>query len=101
MRQYPQAMFLGMLMAIKSSCNTTFFAVVDTPQFATPPIRCGGGKHPKLEGYPEVWRNGRESVALENDFDHLYLDFRRSMLKIVMEKNLYSKDDLKELVNCY
>ncbi|KAL8048461.1 hypothetical protein ABFX02_07G067800 [Erythranthe guttata] len=63
--------------------------------------RCRGGRHPELEGCPEILRIDSESVAQKKDFNHPYLDFRRFMLQMVMEKDLYSKDDLEELLNCY
>ncbi|XP_019186627.1 PREDICTED: transcription repressor OFP6-like [Ipomoea nil] len=46
-------------------------------------------------------RIGGESVAVEKDSDDPYLDFRHSMLQMILEKNIYSKDDLKELLNCF
>ncbi|KAH6798904.1 ovate family protein 6 [Perilla frutescens var. frutescens] len=46
-------------------------------------------------------RLGGESVAVEKDSDDPYLDFRRSMLQMILEKELYSKDELKELLNCF
>ncbi|XP_073051459.1 transcription repressor OFP7-like [Primulina eburnea] len=42
-----------------------------------------------------------ETVALEKDSDNPYLDFRQYMLKMILEKQIYSKDDLKELLNCF
>ncbi|XP_059278595.1 transcription repressor OFP6-like isoform X2 [Lycium ferocissimum] len=46
-------------------------------------------------------RIGDESVAVEKDSDDPYLDFRQSMLQMILEKEIYSKDDLKELLNCF
>nr|GMC82501.1 transcription repressor OFP6-like [Ipomoea batatas]GMC89402.1 transcription repressor OFP6-like [Ipomoea batatas] len=46
-------------------------------------------------------RFGGESVAVEKDSDDPYLDFWHSMLQMILEKNIYSKDDLKELLNCF
>lgn len=46
-------------------------------------------------------RIGGESVAIEKDSDDPYLDFRQSMLQMILEKEIYSKDDLKELLNCF
>ncbi|EYU29363.1 hypothetical protein MIMGU_mgv11b021632mg, partial [Erythranthe guttata] len=63
--------------------------------------RCRGGRHPEFEGCPEILIIGSESVALKKDSDHPFLDFRRFMLQMIMEKYLYSKDDLEELFNCY
>ncbi|CAI9097637.1 OLC1v1034110C1 [Oldenlandia corymbosa var. corymbosa] len=44
---------------------------------------------------------GGESVAVEKDSDDPYLDFRQSMLQMILENEIYSKDDLKELLNCF
>ncbi|CAA0818804.1 Ovate family protein [Striga hermonthica] len=41
------------------------------------------------------------SVAVEKDSDDPYLDFRRSMLQMILEKEIYARDDLKELLSCF
>ncbi|CAL1360446.1 unnamed protein product [Linum trigynum] len=46
-------------------------------------------------------RLGGESVAVEKDSDDPYLDFRQSMLQMILEKQIYSRDDLRELLNCF
>ncbi|KAL4340507.1 hypothetical protein GQ457_08G011810 [Hibiscus cannabinus] len=46
-------------------------------------------------------RVGGESLAVEKESDDPYLDFRYSMLQMILEKEIYSKDDLKELLNCF
>ncbi|XVE61417.1 hypothetical protein DITRI_Ditri06bG0038100 [Diplodiscus trichospermus] len=46
-------------------------------------------------------RVGGESLAVEKDSDDPYLDFRHSMLQMILEKEIYSKDDLRELLNCF
>ncbi|KAL1549269.1 transcription repressor OFP6-like [Salvia divinorum] len=46
-------------------------------------------------------RIGGSSVAVEKDSDDPYLDFRQSMLQMILEKEIYSKDDLKQLLNCF
>ncbi|CAN4089612.1 unnamed protein product [Withania somnifera] len=51
-----------------------------------------------VQGFGRV---GGESVAVEKDSDDPYLDFRQSMLQMILEKEIYSKDDLKELLNCF
>ncbi|KAL3530342.1 hypothetical protein ACH5RR_009664 [Cinchona calisaya] len=42
----------------------------------------------------------RESVAIVKDSEDPYHDFRQSMLQMVLEKEIYSKDDLQELLKC-
>ncbi|XP_047312041.1 transcription repressor OFP6-like [Impatiens glandulifera] len=51
-----------------------------------------------VQGFGRV---GGESVAVEKDSDDPYLDFRRSMMRMIVEKEIYSKDDLRELLNCF
>ncbi|PRQ44081.1 putative transcription factor OFP family [Rosa chinensis] len=46
-------------------------------------------------------RVGGESVAVEKDSGDPYLDFRHSMLQMILENEIYSKDDLRELLNCF
>lgn len=46
-------------------------------------------------------KTGREGVAVEKDSDDPYLDFRHSMLQMILENEIYSKDDLRELLNCF
>lgn len=40
-------------------------------------------------------------MAVEKDSDDPYLDFRRSMLQMILENEIYSKDGLRELLNCF
>ncbi|KAJ4724914.1 Transcription repressor like [Melia azedarach] len=42
-----------------------------------------------------------DSIAVVKDSNDPYQDFRHSMLQMIMEKEIYSKDDLKELLNCF
>lgn len=46
-------------------------------------------------------RAGGEGVAVEKDSEDPYLDFRQSMLQMIMENEIYSKDELRELLNCF
>ncbi|OMO82531.1 hypothetical protein CCACVL1_11933 [Corchorus capsularis] len=52
----------------------------------------------KVKGLGRV---GGESLAVEKDSDDPYLDFRHSMLQMILENEIYSKDDLRELLNCF
>ncbi|KAL9676207.1 hypothetical protein QQ045_004420 [Rhodiola kirilowii] len=40
-------------------------------------------------------------TAVEMDSNDPYLDFRQSMLQMIIEKEVYLKDDLRELLNCF
>ncbi|KAK1429262.1 hypothetical protein QVD17_11468 [Tagetes erecta] len=46
-------------------------------------------------------RIGGNSLAVEKDSDDPYVDFRESMLQMIMEKQIYGRDDLRELLNCF
>ncbi|XP_076883419.1 transcription repressor OFP6-like [Bidens hawaiensis] len=46
-------------------------------------------------------RLGGNSLAVEKDSDDPYVDFRESMLQMITEKEIYGKDDLRELLNCF
>ncbi|KAD5508520.1 hypothetical protein E3N88_16223 [Mikania micrantha] len=46
-------------------------------------------------------RIGGNSLAVEKDSDDPYVDFRDSMLQMIMEKEIYRRDDLRELLNCF
>ncbi|KAL9294760.1 Transcription repressor OFP6 [Arabidopsis thaliana] len=41
------------------------------------------------------------AVAVEKDSDDPYLDFRQSMLQMILENHIYSKDELRELLQCF
>ncbi|CAL5207441.1 unnamed protein product [Lathyrus oleraceus] len=55
-------------------------------------------KSSPLKGFGRV---GNEGVAVEKDSDDPYLDFRHSMLQMILENEICSKDDLRELLNCF
>ncbi|KAI5666929.1 hypothetical protein M9H77_16782 [Catharanthus roseus] len=42
-----------------------------------------------------------DSVAVVTDSDDPYEDFRQSMLQMILEKEIYTKDELQELLNCF
>jgi len=46
-------------------------------------------------------RAGKEGVAVEKDSDDPYLDFRHSMLQMILENEIYSKQDLRDLLSCF
>ncbi|XP_006292926.2 transcription repressor OFP6 [Capsella rubella] len=41
------------------------------------------------------------AVAVEKDSDDPYLDFRQSMLQMILENQIYTKDELRELLQCF
>ncbi|KAD7478197.1 hypothetical protein R6Q59_007652 [Mikania micrantha] len=77
--------------ASTSSTTTTLSAyTLDT----TTPVRSWRA----VQGFGWV---GGNSLAVEKDSSDPYVDFRDSMLLMIMEKEIYRKDDLQELLNCF
>ncbi|KAL3642707.1 hypothetical protein CASFOL_013522 [Castilleja foliolosa] len=74
--------------------TTNFSSAIDTPSDTDSDIR-------SLRAVQGFGRIGGESVAVEKDSDDPYLDFRQSMLQMILEKEIYAKEDLKELLNCF
>ncbi|QCD98097.1 Ovate protein family [Vigna unguiculata] len=76
--------------------NTTFSPYVDSSHFSdsescVKAARTVGG----------LGRAGKEGVAVEKDSDDPYLDFRHSMLQMILENEIYSKQDLRDLLSCF
>ncbi|XP_054791760.1 transcription repressor OFP6-like [Prosopis cineraria] len=46
-------------------------------------------------------RVGGQGVAVEKDSDDPYLDFRHSMLQMILENEIYAADDLRKLLQCF
>ncbi|KAL7594542.1 transcription repressor OFP6 [Lactuca sativa] len=51
-----------------------------------------------VQGFGKI---GGNSLAVEKDSDDPYVDFRDSMLQMIMEKEIYGREDLRELLNCF
>ncbi|KAL3518603.1 hypothetical protein ACH5RR_021192 [Cinchona calisaya] len=43
----------------------------------------------------------RDTVAIVKDSNDPYQDFRQSMIQMILEKEIHSGDDLKELLDCF
>ncbi|KAK3025890.1 hypothetical protein RJ639_041687 [Escallonia herrerae] len=86
-----------------SSWYTTATATAFSPNTATPSDYYSD-MEPDIKSLRAVQGFGRiggDSLAVEKDSDDPYLDFRHSMLQMILEKEIYSKDDLRELLNCF
>ncbi|KAK3443742.1 hypothetical protein EUGRSUZ_B03818 [Eucalyptus grandis] len=75
---------------------------------ATPPRLFPGGDHhrddkPAADVVYVVspCRKITNSVAMAKESEDPYEDFKRSMLQMVFEKEIHSKSDLRELLNCF
>ncbi|XP_051131406.1 transcription repressor OFP6-like [Andrographis paniculata] len=79
--------------------TTTFSSAVETPTACySSDTESDVRSLRAVQGFGRV---GGASVAVEKDSDDPYLDFRQSMLQMILEREIYSKDDLKELLNCF
>ncbi|KAF1002043.1 hypothetical protein AG4045_005642 [Apium graveolens] len=58
-------------------------------------------ENPHIKAVQGVRKLGIQSVAVEKDSDDPYLDFRQSMLEMILENEIYCEDDLKELLDCF
>ncbi|TXG58169.1 hypothetical protein EZV62_015998 [Acer yangbiense] len=78
---------------------TTFSISPNIDDDTTPPHNYWDSQPTRpVRGFGRV---GGESLAVEKDSDDPYLDFRHSMLQMILEKEIYNKEDLKELLNCF
>ncbi|KAJ6756111.1 TRANSCRIPTION REPRESSOR OFP7-RELATED [Salix purpurea] len=77
---------------------STFSPSMDTPPYFSSDTDNSRVCPATVRGFGRV---GAESVAVEKDSDDPYLDFRQSMLQMVLEKQIYSKDDLRQLLDCF
>ncbi|KAL6521184.1 hypothetical protein OROGR_017753 [Orobanche gracilis] len=78
--------------------NNTFSSAVDTPPQASSDTESDIRSLRAVQGFGRI---GGASVAVEKDSDDPYLDFRQSMLQMILEKEIYARDDLKELLDCF
>ncbi|KAI4348911.1 hypothetical protein L6164_009575 [Bauhinia variegata] len=76
---------------------TTFSPYVDSSQLSD--TECYVKKSSRT--VTGLGRAGGDGVAVEKHSDDPYLDFRHSMLQMILENEIYSKDDLRELLNCF
>ncbi|KAK9921410.1 hypothetical protein M0R45_029921 [Rubus argutus] len=80
-----------------SSTTTTFSPYTDDYASFSDHDTFGKSATP-VKGFGRI---GGDSVAVEKDSGDPYLDFRHSMLQMILENEIYSKDDLRELLNCF
>ncbi|GFQ05752.1 transcription repressor ofp6 [Phtheirospermum japonicum] len=78
--------------------STTFSLNID----ASPAARCCP-EHTKCSktvsaaACPKI----HDSLAVVKDSDDPYQDFRQSMLQMIFEKEIYSRNDLQQLLDCF
>lgn len=58
--------------------------------------------NPKNTKFPSPkWTKIEDSIAVVKESNDPYQDFRQSMLQMIVEKQIYSKEDLQELLSCF
>ncbi|ERN16181.1 hypothetical protein AMTRI_Chr11g95610 [Amborella trichopoda] len=69
---------------------------------ASPQIRHLLPEHDYMSGENREsgWRIG-ESVAVVTTSENPYIDFSRSMVQMIVEKEIYDQDELRELLRCF
>ncbi|GAA0152078.1 hypothetical protein LIER_37416 [Lithospermum erythrorhizon] len=81
---------------------TTFSSILEEPtqaHYSSSDTDSSDVKNTRaVEGFGKI---GGQSMAVEKDSDDPYLDFRQSMLQMIIEREIHTKDDLKELLNCF
>ncbi|CAO2839272.1 unnamed protein product [Amaranthus hypochondriacus] len=77
------------------SRNSTFSPYMDT---TTSSSSSSNPSSSMVDGFSRV---GPKSVAVQKDSNDPYVDFRQSMLQMIVENEIYTKDDLKQLLNCF
>ncbi|KAI3823358.1 hypothetical protein L1987_04793 [Smallanthus sonchifolius] len=83
-----------------TSWNTTPSTTTTTTTFS-PDSRANDSDVRSSRAVQGFGKIGGNSLAVEKDSDDPYVDFRESMLQMIMEKEIYGRDDLRELLNCF
>ncbi|KAF8403351.1 hypothetical protein HHK36_011453 [Tetracentron sinense] len=82
----------------QSATSTTFSPNIDpSPQFSEPEYEYDPNSFKTVCGYGRIG----ESIAVVKHSDDPYLDFRHSMLQMILENDIYSRDDLRQLLDCF
>jgi uncharacterized protein (TIGR01568 family) len=84
-----------------SSCDRNGGLSVDEEDFTSPTTISESETDPKSSKIPTPCPKISDSIAVEKDSSDPYQDFRHSMLQMILKKEIYSKDDLRELLDCF
>jgi uncharacterized protein (TIGR01568 family) len=83
-----------------SSCDRNGGLSIDEEDFTSTTIS-ESETDPRSSKIPTPCPKISDSIAVEKDSSDPYRDFRHSMLQMILEKEIYSKDDLRELLDCF
>ncbi|KAJ9554817.1 hypothetical protein OSB04_009431 [Centaurea solstitialis] len=81
--------------------TTTTTATTFSPNTSSDYVDNESSEVRSLRAVQGFGRIGGNSLAVEKDSDDPYVDFRESMLQMIMEKQIYGREDLRELLNCF
>ncbi|KZV17381.1 hypothetical protein F511_23064 [Dorcoceras hygrometricum] len=80
--------------------STTFSLNIDTsPQYS--PHEIYSDHHPKCTKTVSSCRKIHDSLAVVKDSEDPLSDFRKSMLQMILEREIYSRSDLQQLLDCF
>ncbi|KAL0369499.1 UNVERIFIED_CONTAM: Transcription repressor OFP6 [Sesamum angustifolium] len=79
--------------------STTFSVNVDdtSPQYCSQREQHEHDHTKDVSPYPKI----QDTFAVVKDSDDPYQDFRQSMLQMIVEKQIYSSNDLQQLLHCF
>lgn len=78
--------------------STTFSLNIDTSSQHSPETY---KDHPKCTKTISSCRKIRDSLAVVKDSEDPLSDFRKSMLQMIFEREIYSRSDLQQLLDCF
>ncbi|KAL0460013.1 UNVERIFIED_CONTAM: Transcription repressor OFP6 [Sesamum latifolium] len=84
--------------------STTFSVNIDdtSPQYCCRREQHEHDHTKNVSPYPEIQDTEiQDTFAVVKDSDDPYQDFRQSMLQMIVEKQIYSSDDLQQLLHCF
>ncbi|KAB1222633.1 hypothetical protein CJ030_MR2G010230 [Morella rubra] len=84
-----------------SSCDKNDGLSVDDGEYFTSTAISEAETDPKSPEIPISCKKIMGSIAVEKDSTDPYQDFRHSMLQMILEKQIYSKEDLQELLSWF
>ncbi|XP_045833568.1 transcription repressor OFP6-like [Trifolium pratense] len=88
---------------ITSSTTTSCDGNAGDEDYTSTPISYNDGNINDKNNY-SILKPGTklvDSIAVEKESDEPYEDFRKSILEMIMERDIYSEKDLQELLECF
>ncbi|CAN8268139.1 unnamed protein product [Cochlearia groenlandica] len=86
---------------VDTSCNNFFSIFTNIFSNKKPKTKPNIYTHFPSSSSTPLTTTAAAAVAVEKDSDDPYLDFRQSMLQMILENKIYSKNELRELLDCF